>query len=155
MEYCSPLWSPSEAGLTASLEKVQKLATRLVPGLKRRSYSQSLKTLGLVTLAYRRLRSDLILLFKLIRSDDPLKQRLFSIPKELNTRGHTLRLVKNHSRLKARSNFFVNRVVLVWNSLPEFVVNSSSVNSFKHNLNVHFDGLSLKFDPTSRYNESA
>ena len=33
-----------------------------------------------------------------------------------------------------RKYSFTQRIVYIWNSLPEHVVNSSSVNSFKNNL---------------------
>ena len=50
------------------------------------------------------------------------------------TRGNSRRLVKNFSRYDVRKYSFTQRIVNIWNSLPEHVVNSSSVNSFKNNL---------------------
>jgi len=44
------------------------------------------------------------------------------------------KLVKSFSRHDVRKYSFTQRIVNIWNSLPEHVVNSSSVNSFKNNL---------------------
>jgi len=49
------------------------------------------------------------------------------ICQESVTRGNTCRLVKSFSRYDVRK-------VNIWNSLPEHVVNSSSVNDFQNNL---------------------
>ena len=47
-------------------------------------------------------------------------------------RGHLVReLIKN---CNVRHNFYTNRVVNPWNSLPDEIVESKTVNSFKSNL---------------------
>ena len=45
--------------------------------------------------------------------------------------GHQFKLFKQHSRLLCRSNYFMNRVINDWNSLPTSVVESTSINTFK------------------------
>ena len=42
--------------------------------------------------------------------------------------------VKSFSRYDVRKYSFTQSIVNIWNSLPEHVINSSSVNSFKNNL---------------------
>ena len=42
--------------------------------------------------------------------------------------------VKSFSRYDVRKYSFTQRIVNIWKTLPEHVVNSSSVNSFKNNL---------------------
>ena len=54
-----------------------------------------------------------------------------------NTRGHSLKLSVQRSRLDLRKNFFNLRVVRIWNSLPQDVVNSTSVTMFKRRLDKH------------------
>jgi len=46
-------------------------------------------------------------------------------------RGHKWKLKVNRCRLQLRQCFFSQRVVNTWNRLPAFVVDASSVNSFK------------------------
>jgi hypothetical protein len=56
----------------------------------------------------------------------------------LNThlRGNKFKLVKPKSVSVHDSNFFINRVVNIWNSLPDSIVTAESVSSFKHRLKV-------------------
>ena len=58
-------------------------------------------------------------------------------------RGHQFKLFKEHSRLLCRSNYFTNRITNDWNSLPNYVVNSSSINTFKSLLDSYL--LDLRF----------
>ena len=44
-----------------------------------------------------------------------------------------MKFVKNGSRQDGTKHFFSQRVVNEWNALPEIVVESKSVNSFKNN----------------------
>ena len=53
----------------------------------------------------------------------------------LSTRGHSLKLVKRSYNTNSLNNCFSNRVINCWNSLPNDVVNASSVMVFKYKLN--------------------
>jgi len=55
-----------------------------------------------------------------------------------NIRGPKHRLVKQITKIKQRENFLSNRVVSNWNMMPEDVVNATSKNSFKRNLENHW-----------------
>ena len=50
------------------------------------------------------------------------------------TRGHTLKLKKHAFRLDVARNHFCNRVVSLWNGLPEYVVTAASLTLFKKHL---------------------
>ena len=53
-------------------------------------------------------------------------------------RGHNRKLVKCFCRRDIRKYCFSHRVVNEWNSLPEWVVNSISVNCFKINIDKFY-----------------
>ena len=61
-DYCSTVWAPYRKGDIEALEKVQKRATKILPGLKNLPYSERLKIykIGLPTLHYRRIRGDML-----------------------------------------------------------------------------------------------
>ena len=51
------------------------------------------------------------------------------------TRGNPFKLSVNYCRTNTRKNFFRERVVKVWNSLPPTIVNFSSLATFKNSVN--------------------
>ena len=103
---------------------VQIRATKLLQEIKHLSYINRLKYLNLPTLVYRRLRGDMILVFKLLTGiyDSNIACHLVK-SSNLVTRGHHLRIYKQHAHYDLRKYFFGNRIVSNWNSLPDFVVN--------------------------------
>ena len=54
------MWAPYKAEHIEELEKVQRRATKKIPGMSNLSYPDSLKSLKLPTLAHRQLRGDLL-----------------------------------------------------------------------------------------------
>ena len=66
LEYASSVWNPHSIEDIKVLEKVQRRATKLVTSIKHLSYEDRLRKLKLPTLKYRRLRGDLIEVFKII-----------------------------------------------------------------------------------------
>ena len=146
LEYATSVWSPMFKKDSITLENVQRRATRLVNSLSGRTYEDRLKTLGLPTLEYRRLRADVIQVYKILNQIDRVDIDKFFTMSELSTRGNSLKIFKPRSRLKVRSSVFSNRVVDVWNSLPNAVVTAPSLNAFKSRLNKHWHGHELKFN---------
>ena len=50
---------------------------------------------------------------------------------DYHTRGNHVKLYKTHTASVRDGHFFSNRVINVWNSLPDTVVSSATVTSFK------------------------
>ena len=66
LEYAQGVWSPHLVGHIKNIEKVQMRATKFITRIKDLSYIERLKELKLPTLKYRRLRGDMIELYKMI-----------------------------------------------------------------------------------------
>jgi ribonucleases P/MRP protein subunit RPP40 len=122
------------------LEKVQRVATKLVHGMKKMEYKERLKRLGLTTLETRRARGDLIETYKILTGKENIQAtKFFEISNNpYNLRGHSMKLAVKRSRLDVRKFSFSQRVVPSWNSLPENVVTAPSTNVFKNRLDQHW-----------------
>jgi hypothetical protein len=133
LEYCVQVWSPYLEKDRSLLEKVQRRATKLVPGLQNLSYEDRLNELGLTTLENRRVRGDLIEMYKIMHGFEEIDpSTLFTRRRYNGLRGHELTCEVRRSHLNIRKFNFSNRVVGMWNSLPEHIVTSPDVNTFKN-----------------------
>jgi len=101
-------------------------------------YSKRLDVLNLTTLEKRRLRGDLIEVYKLLTGRENIDHTaLLQLDDSCyGTRGHKYKLKKYRSRLDIRKHFFSNRVVSHWNSLPSHFVDADTVWTFKKRLDV-------------------
>ena len=67
LEYCVQSWCPYLKKDIDKLERVQARATRLINDCKNLSYENRLKYTGLTTLSERRIRGDMIEVFKILK----------------------------------------------------------------------------------------
>ena len=138
LEYCIQAWRPYHRGDIDMLEKVQRRATKLIPSLRRLSYEDRLRELNMFSFERRCERGDMIEVYKIFNGlDDVNASKFFELDDDNRTRGHFLKIKKKQCRLDVRKNFFTNRVVDPWNKLPEHVISSSSLSSFKSRLDKH------------------
>ena len=149
VEYATTVWSPIYKKDAVALENIQRQATRMVNCLKHLPYNERLKKLGIPSLEYRRLRADVIEVYKIVNQIDRIPiDKFFTINDELSTRSNGLKLFKKRSRLNVLANVFSNRVVNAWNLLPSEVVLAPSLNTFKSKLNKFRYEHPLKFRPS-------
>ncbi|CAH8451171.1 unnamed protein product [Dicrocoelium dendriticum] len=135
LEYCVQAWSPYLRGDVLCLEKIQRLATRMVEGQRGKPYEDRLKSLGLFSLERRRLRGDLIETFKIMKGLSAIvPSDLFELADSERLRGHRLKLKQQRARLNVRAKFFSNRVVRNWNKLPSELMDCETVVAFKAGL---------------------
>jgi ribonuclease P/MRP protein subunit RPP40 len=142
LEYCPELWCPCDIFHVNLIEKVQRNFTKRAfarAGNSQISYPERLLSLNAQSLEHRRGIFDLSMVFKLLNglvNADP--KDFFSLKSHLhNTRGHNKRLSQVHVKAKKTlSQFFSNRVIPVWNNLPQAVIDAKSVDSFKAKLNL-------------------
>ena len=77
--------------------------------------------------------------FKILKGIDRVDPGQFFVSADqLNTRGHSLKLVKQRARSSLRQNTFSQRVVNDWNALPAHVVDSPTLNTFKSRLDKNW-----------------
>jgi len=136
LEYCCESWSPYTLNDIDDVEQVQRAFTRRIWGLKQFDYSNRLLLCNLEPLELRRLKRDLILVYKILnRLIDLDFNNFFEYAHSTVTRGHSKKLYPRSSKTNRGLGFFALRIVNVWNILPEEVVSASSLNVFKQRLN--------------------
>ena len=114
-----------------------------------KDFNERLKALDLPTLAFRRLRGDMIEIFKHLNTYDNCTISSTFVRKTHPSRTNSFQLHDpvakggNHGTQK-KSFYFRN--INVWNKLPNWVVESKDVNAFKNQLDEFWKDNPLKFD---------
>ena len=118
------------------LVEVQRRATRIISGFKDLTYEQRLEKMKLPNMCYRRLRGDLIEVFKCTHNIYNLSDSLLELQTRTNTRGHSYKLKKQRCNTTLRQHFFIHRIVERWNSLPTEFAETPSLNAFKNRIDL-------------------
>ena len=109
--------------------------TRIIPGMKGKSYEERLQDLGLMTIQQRHARQDLITFYNIIKGKIRISYEDFvEIMSNSNTRGNSKKIRPASVRLEVRKNSYFNRIWKDWNRLPESAVSAPTLNMFKNNL---------------------
>ena len=150
LEFASTVWNPYLAGDIETLEKVQRRATRIPPEMRSFEYEDRLTMWGLTSLRERRVRGDLIQMYKVRNNIENINWQVGPLDApHTNTRGEShnnLRLraenfsarIRNDFRhfVTVREEFFLNRAVDGWNRLASSQITAPSVNSFKSRIDI-------------------
>ncbi|CAM4429601.1 unnamed protein product [Caretta caretta] len=142
LEYRVQFWSPMFKKDEFKLEQVQRRATRMIQGMENLSYERRLKELGLFSLTKRRLRGDMIALYKYIRGINTGEgEELFKLSTNVDTRTNGYKLATRKFRLEIRQRFLTIRGVKFWNSLPRESVGAKDLSGFKIKLNEFMEEM--------------
>ena len=117
----------------------------MIPSFKNLSYEERLKRLGMFSLKQRRLRGDMIGMFKMILDMDKVNlRRFFCINEDERTRKQCLFLkIIKHVNSNIRLKLFTRRVIKYWNRLTNVVVSCESLSTFKIKL---YEFMTAKVD---------
>ena len=100
LEYGSCVWTTTYKTKRVKIENILRRATKLLPELEDKSYSERLKILGLPSLGYRRHRTDMIQTYKIFKNIDKVDRNKIFKQYETSimpTRGHKFKIFKPYS----------------------------------------------------------
>ena len=139
VEYSSVVWNPYTSCNINKLERIQKRMTRMPQRIRHLPYRDRLKSLNLLSLQSRRLRAQVILIFKMFQCE-PLQDlnNYFTFSSSTKTRGHRYKINTKSAKSNYRLRFFTVSAIVTWNSLPEKAVNAPSLSVFKRELSSFF-----------------
>ena len=142
LEYADIVWDNCSQYESNQLEQIQNEAARIVTGAtKLVSINSLLHETGWETLSARRKKHKLIMFYKMNNNMCPTYLSSLVPPTVGNTSRYDLRNVDNIQTIHAHSQLyfdsFLPSVVREWNALPGQIRNSTSLSSFKNQLNLN------------------
>ena len=146
LEYNNTVWVSSYRKQIDLVESVQRSYTKHILEVKKFPYEERLKRLQLPSLEYRCFRGDLIQTYKIAHNiyDKDSVSSLFHFNSSSRLRGHNLKINKVSTNKRLFQHFFTNRIVNEWNKLHEDIVNSSTVDTFKNNIDKYYQDIMYK-----------
>ncbi|KAF2355414.1 hypothetical protein FHG87_013827 [Trinorchestia longiramus] len=118
--------------------KIQVKSTQMIPAQRNLSYERRLQQLELVFLKQRKLREQPIETSKYFNGlDDVTMGGLFERAGNVPTRNNSQEV---NFKTSQAINFFPIKIAATWNQLPENIVSSSTVNTFKNRLDEYWIG---------------
>ena len=137
LEYCVQLWNPvHEHGnwsIILRIEGVQRRFTRMINGIELLPYSERLEIIGLITLAERRARGDLIEVYK-AKHDFSFTNNVFKFGRSGLNLLSKFCPSSNAKCNTIKRNCLNERVREYWNKLPNDIMMAPNINSFKNRL---------------------
>ncbi len=147
--YAKQVSSPIFSQDCQAFESAQKLAVTLVKGLRHVPCETALQRLRLFYLVCRRIRGDLICIYKIMHGLLSFEcDGVFAAPIRFGLCGHTFKIRQQRRKTRRRQHTFSIRVVQYWNKLSEQIVNASLVEIFKLRPDVRLQSLFPEVPPT-------
>ena len=138
LDYAVQFWSPYYRMDIECLERVQRRMTKMIHNIRHLSYEDRLKSLNLHSLERRRVRGDMIEVYKWFKGLNKGDiSKVLKINSGDRTRSNGFKLDKFRFRRELGRNWFGNRVVDEWNRLPDQIINARSLNSFKNKIDQY------------------
>ena len=141
LEYASCVWSPCSPTYIKKVESVQRRFTKgHVKGMAELQYSERLAKLEAEALELRRLKADLMYIYKIVFGLLDVESGTFDVKLKdgkstrSGTHRHAIGVEETHGKINAR-NFLSLRVARVWNCLPANATNFKTIHAFKESLN--------------------
>ena len=121
------------------IEKIQRRDTKMIPEIGNHSYLQRIQDIKLIGLVRRRLRGQLIEVFKFLNEFTTASARgLFDYNHNDRTRNNWAKLIVKHFSTSVAQHFYPIQITSTCNAIPSEVVSSRTVNSFKNTLDKHW-----------------
>ena len=154
LEYGQSVWAPHLQKNINAIEKVQIRATKLVDGLKNLEYEERLRRCDLTTLRFRRMRGDMIEMWKHfnVYDRDILSPSFTPNERPVRNGNHKFQLYQRRpgdGERGVQTNSYYFRTTEIWNGLPTFVVESKTIDSFKNNLDRAWADHPMKYQHQS------
>ncbi len=134
--------------------KCSKICDEVCKGAAPLPYDTALQRLRLFSLIRRRLRGDLICMYKIMHGllDFPC-DAVFAATTRIGLRGHTFKIHQQRCKTRRRQHAFSVQVVPYWDNLPEEIANAPSVETLKLRQDARLQPLfpDVPLSPVPRY----
>ena len=111
------------------METIQRRATKMIPEIRNHSYHQRIQDLDLISLIQKRLRGQLMEVFKYLNRFTTASARgVFDYDLNDRTRNNGAKLIVKHFNTSVAQHFYPMKITTTWNALPTEVVSSRTVN---------------------------
>ena len=145
LEHPVQFWSPHLRQDIDKMEKIQRRAIKMIPEIRNHSYHQRIQELDLISLVQRNCEDkELKCLNTRIYSLHASARGLFDYDLTDRARNNGAKLIVKHFNTSVAQHWCIHqyisypiKITTTWNALPNEVVTSRTVNSFKNSLYKH------------------
>ena len=139
LEYCSEVWSPYLKKDIVLLEQIQRSFTSKIEGLQELDYWERLQNLGISSLQRRREKMIVLHIWKIKNGFYP---NTISLQFKFHGRSNSFKAIckplpkVNGTLLTKYEESFMIKGCKLWNTLPQHLTHITSLDSFKHQLQI-------------------